>query len=166
VIRALDIQQGQYIADIGAGSVYFTFRFAEANGLSGKVYAVDVNSGMIDYIKLRSVEDGYLNVETILAEPQDPLLPEGGVDLMFLCNTYHHIEDREKYFKHAARYLSDKGRVAIIDLVGEGWIEKISGHWIAKDVIRGEMEAAGYRLQQEYGILPRQSFLIFTLADQ
>jgi arsenite methyltransferase len=72
VIRALDIQQGQHIADIGAGSGYFTFRFAEATGPIGKVYAVDVDSGMIDYIKQRSVEDGYLNVETILAEPQDP----------------------------------------------------------------------------------------------
>ena len=62
VIRALEIQQGQHIADIGAGSGYFTFRFAEVTGPNGKIYAVDVDTGMIDYIKQRSVEDGYLKV--------------------------------------------------------------------------------------------------------
>ncbi len=164
VIGALEVQHGHHIADIGAGSGYFTFRLSELVGPSGKVYAVDVDAGMIDYLKQRSLEAGYSNVVTVLAERQDPLLPENGIDLIFLCNTYHHLEDREQYFKHAAKYLSENGRVAIIDLVGKGWIEKVSGHWIAKDVIQGEMEASGFRLQQEHEFLPRQSFLIFTLA--
>lgn len=91
VIRSLDIRPGDRIADLGSGSGYFTGRLAAAVGPTGRVYAVDVDPGMTEYLAQRVRDEGYENVEIILAEYHDPLLPESGVDLIFTCNTYQHL---------------------------------------------------------------------------
>lgn len=160
VIRSLRLRPGDHVADLGSGGGYFTFRLARAVGPTGRVYAVDVDAGMNDYIVERAREEGIANVSAILARYEDPLLPESGVDLIFTSNTYHHIEKRPDYFRNARRYLRPGGRVAILDLAGKGWFDGIFGHWTPAETIRAEMEAAGYRLEEELP-LPRQSFLIF-----
>ncbi len=162
VIHALDIQPGQHLSDLGAGSGYFTFRLSDAVGPSGKVYAVDVDPGMVVFLKNRSEETGYSNIVTILSDPKDPSLPEARIDLILVCNTYHHIENRENYFRRLHKYLSKNGRIAIIDFSGKGWIIRLSGHWVPQDTILREMEAAGYRLQQDHEFLPRHNFLLFA----
>lgn len=161
VIRSLAIQPGAHVADLGAGGGYFTFRLAEAVGPAGKAYAVDVDKGNLGYIARRAREQGYANVETVLAQYDDPLLPESGVDLIFTCNVYHHLEDRSNYFKSSARYLKPHGRVAIIDINGSSWIHRLFGHWTAAETSRREMEAAGYTLAQDFDFLPRQNFQVF-----
>jgi ubiquinone/menaquinone biosynthesis C-methylase UbiE len=161
VIHSLSIQPGSSVADLGAGGGYFTFRLADAVGPSGKVYAVDVDKDSLDYIARRAKEQGYTNVEVILAQYDDPLLPKGGVDLIFTCNTYHHLENRTDYFASAARYLRPGGRVAVIDLNGNSWFHKFFGHWTAKETSRNEMEAAGYSLTNDFTFLARQNFQIF-----
>jgi ubiquinone/menaquinone biosynthesis C-methylase UbiE len=166
VIQSLSIRPGDRVADLGAGGGYFTFRLADAVGPRGKVYAVDVDTGSLDYIARRAQEQGYANIEVILAKYDDPLLPEGGVDLIFTCNTYHHLENRTDYFASAARYLRPDGRVAVIDLNGKSWFHKLFGHWTAKETSRGEMEAAGYSLTNDFEFLSRQTFQVFTLNHQ
>jgi len=166
VIRSLGLQAGGKVADLGSGSGYFTVRLASAVGSTGKVYAVDVDREMNDYVAQRAQEEGYNNIEVILAEYDDPLLPESGVDLIFTCNTYHHLEDRVQYFANVREHLRPNGRVAIVDFNGEGWFQKIFGHWTASEVIQKEMEEAGYVLQREFTFLPKQFFLVFsTLAS-
>lgn len=162
VIRSLGLQAGGKVADLGSGSGYFTVRLASAVGSTGKVYAVDVDHEMNDYVVKRAQEEGYNNVEVILAKYDDPLLPGSGVDLIFTCNTYHHLEDRVSYFTNARKYLRPNGRVAIVDFNGEGWFQKIFGHWTASEVIQKEMEEAGYVLQREFTFLPKQFFLVFS----
>ena len=162
VIQSLSIQPGDHVADLGAGGGYFTFRLADAVGPAGKVYAVDVDKGSLDYIARRAKEQGYTNVEVILAKYDDPLLPEGGVDLIFTCNTYHHLKNRADYFKSAAQYLRPGGRVAVIDYAGKGWFSRLFGHWTPKETSRSEMEAAGYRLVNDFAFLSRQNFQVFT----
>lgn len=162
VIRSLGLQPGDQVADLGSGSGYFTVRLASAVGSTGKVYAVDVDREMNDYVVKRAQGEGYNNVEVILAKYDDPLLPGSGVDLIFTCNTYHHLEDRVSYFTNARKYLSLNGRVAIVDFNGEGWFQKIFGHWTATEVIQKEMEEAGYVLQREFTFLPKQFFLVFS----
>ncbi len=162
VIRSLEVEPGDHIADLGSGGGYFTFRLAKAVGPDGKVYAVDVDSGMNEHVDKRAREDGYENVAVILAAYDDPLLPDSRVELIFTCNTYHHIQDRAVYFKHARKYLRAGGRVAIIDYNGKGWFQRIFPHFTASDVIKSEMKAAGYRLQREFDFLPRQHFLVFS----
>jgi ubiquinone/menaquinone biosynthesis C-methylase UbiE len=89
------------------------------------------------------------------------LLPEP-VDLIFTCNTYHHIEDRPAYFARAARYLKNGGRVAVVEFAGKGWFQKLFGHYTTPELIRDEMTAAGYRLVGSHDFLPRQSFQVFA----
>ena len=161
-IRSLGLLAGDHVADLGSGSGYFTVRLASAVGSTGKVYAVDVDREMNDYVVKRAQEEGYNNVEVILAEYDDPLLPESGVDLIFTCNTYHHLENRVQYFANVRKHLRPNGRVAIVDFNGEGWFQKIFGHWTAGEVIQKEMEEAGYVLQREFTFLPKQFFLVFS----
>lgn len=162
VLEALDIRPGAEIADLGAGGGYFTFRLADAVGPQGSVYAVDVDDEMLAYISDRSAREARRNVDAVLALPDDPRLPRDGVDLIFISNTYHHIQDRPTYFARVRRSLREGGRIAIIDFNRESWLPWISGHWTPSDVIREEMEAAGYRLVQTHEFLPCQSFMVFA----
>jgi ubiquinone/menaquinone biosynthesis C-methylase UbiE len=166
VVEALEIRPGDRVADLGAGGGYFTFRLAEATRPGGVVYAVDVDRGMTDYLEARARESGVDNVEVVLAAYDDPKLPESGVDLIFTCNTYHHIEDRASYFARARRYLRPGGRVAVVEFRPEGLLQRIFPHATAAEGIRSEMEAAGFRLQAEHDFLERQSFLVFTAAAE
>jgi ubiquinone/menaquinone biosynthesis C-methylase UbiE len=166
VVRALDLKEGMAVADLGSGSGYFTRRFVKAVTAAGKVYAIDVEQEMLDYTK-SSIEKLRLPhaVEFILAKPDDPLLPAGSVDLIFVCNVYHHLEDRAKYFARVKRALRSGGRVAIVDF----YHDKRSGnvgfprrHLVARETVVAEMGAAGYRLSREHDFLPRQYFLEFA----
>lgn len=161
VIHSLALQPGSHVADLGAGGGYFTFRLADAVGPTGKVYAVDIDKGNLEYIANQATKRGYRNVETILAKPEDPLLPTAGVDLIFTCNTYHHLTDRTAYFQSATRYLRPEGRVAVIDLAGKSWLFRVLGHWTPKETSRREMEAAGYSLAKDFDFLNRQTFQVF-----
>lgn len=162
VIRSLAIKSGDHVADLGSGGGYFTFRLAKAAGPSGKVYAVDVDKGLNDAIEKRAKQEGFANVEVILAKTDDPLLPQSGIDLIFTSNTYHHLQERSRYFSNAKKYLRPNGRVAIVEFNGKGWIEGMPGHHTAKEMILSEMKAAGYTLQKDFDFLPRQHFLIFS----
>ena len=165
VMRALAIAPGAHVADIGSGGGYFTFRFARAVGASGRVYAVDIDEDMLRQLGERAHREGLTAVETILAEPHDPKLPAGGVDLIFLCNTYHHLDNHTDYFRRLRGALGPGGRVAIVELRGEGWLGRLFRHSTRKDVLQSEMEAAGYRLEQQFDFLGRQHFLIFSVAQ-
>lgn len=161
VLNELDIQPGDHVADLGSGSGYFTLLLAEAVGPNGKVYAVDIDQALNEYVENRATKAGYQNVEVILAKHDDPLLPSQGIELVFTSNTYHYLKDRIAYFKRVCKYLWPGGRIAIIDFNGRGWVERLLGHWTPTEIIRSEMEAAGYHLVNEYNFLPRQSFLVF-----
>jgi arsenite methyltransferase len=165
VIQSLQLQPGDRVADLGSGGGYFTFRLAQAVGPTGHVYAADVDAGLNEYIAKRARDEGAENITVVLAEYDDPRLPDAGVDLIFTSNTYHHIENRSDYFRNARKYLRPGGRVAIIEYAGGGWFDRWFGHWTASATIRAEMEAAGYPLQQELTFLPRQSFLIFATEE-
>lgn len=165
VVRELDLRPGDRVADLGAGGGYFTFRLADAVGPAGRVYAVDVDGGMVEYVNGQATKRGYGNVEGVLGAYDDPRLPDDGVDLIFTCDTYHHLEDRSEYFKRAARHLRPDGRIAIVDYSGKGWFIRLLGHFTAPEVIREEMESAGYRLEKSLDFIDRQSFQIFVREE-
>lgn len=164
VVESLALSPGAYVADLGAGGGYFTWPLADAVGKSGRVYAVDVDPDMTSHLAEQSREKGYPNVQPILAEFDDPLLPEGGVDLIFTCNTYHHFKAREEYFGRAAKYLRPGGHVAVIEFNGQGWLQRLFPHFTSPEVIRAEMEAAGYQRVAAFDYLERQSFQVFEYA--
>lgn len=166
VIDSLLIQPGDRVADLGSGGGYFTFLLAKVVGPSGVVYAVDVDSAMNVYLANRAEKKGYTNIETILAEYHDPLLPDSSLDLIFTSNTYHHLQDRVAYFSNTRKYLRPEGRVAIIDYNGKGWLKKRGSHWTPRDVILKEMSKAGYQFEQEFDVVPRQSFMVFSVLRE
>jgi ubiquinone/menaquinone biosynthesis C-methylase UbiE len=166
VVESLELAPGSLVADIGAGGGYFTWRLADAVGETGKVFAVDVDPEMTSYLEQESEENGYRNVQPVLAEFDDPLIPEGGVDLIFTCNTYHHLEAREEYFRRAAKYLRPGGRVAVIEFKRHGLMQRLFPHFTAPEVIHAEMEVAGYRRVESLDYLERQSFQIFELVGE
>ncbi len=163
VVATLGIEAGDRVADIGAGGGYFTFLLADAVGDKGRVHAVDVDEQMTDYLKQRAEREGYGNVEVILGEYDDPLLPDGTVGLVFLSNTYHHIEDASGYFARLRNDLGPGGRVAIVEYRhGSWWVP--GKHWMDRETIERDMAEAGYRLEAGHDFLPRQNFLVFRVA--
>ena len=162
VIKALAIQSGEQIADLGAGSGYFTFRLADAAGPTGRVYAVDIDKEMNADLAQEVQDRDYTNIEVVLAKATDPGLKDNKVDLIFSSNTYHHLKDRSKYFANIRKYLSPQGRIAIIDFSGESWFVSFIGHYTPSEVIQKELGEAGYTLEKEFQFLPDQVFLIFS----
>ena len=160
VIETLAIIPGQSIADLGAGGGYFTFYLADAVGPDGRVYAVDVDADMNQRLDSIARERGTSNVSVVLADFGDPKIPEL-VDLIFTSNTYHHIEGRVAYFESAARYLRPSGRIAILEYRREGFFHRIIGHATESNIIRSELEQAGYTLAAEHDFIEQQHFLIF-----
>jgi len=163
VIEMLEISSGTRLADLGSGGGYFAFLMAEAVGQDGYVYAIDVDADMHELLRAEASRRGVTNLETILAEPADPRLPEDGVDLLFTSNTYHHLSDRVAYFSGLRDRIRPGGRVAIIDYKYEGILQK--RHATPVDTVRSEMALAGYTLIREYDFLERQNFLIFEVAQ-
>ena len=162
VVRHLGLKPGETVADIGAGSGYFTVRLARAVGPGGKVYAVDIDHGMLNYIEQRAREERLANIQTVLADPHDPKLPGSSVDLIFICDTLHHISGREKYYPLLARGLKPGGRFVDVDFqkrplpIGPPLEMKI-----AKSAVVDEAKAAGFHLEKEFDFLPYQYFLVF-----
>ena len=162
VIHALSIKPGDHIADLGAGSGYFTFRLADAVGPTGRVYAVDIDADMNADLMKRVKAKAYQNIEVLLAQPDDPGLPDRSINLIFSSNSYHHLENRITYFLNIRQDLHPDGRIAIIDFNGESWLQQIIGHYTSDEVIQRELQEAGYILDQQFDFLPNQVFLIFS----
>lgn len=166
VMMALGIRPGEVIADIGSGSGYFTLRFAAHVGDAGKVYAVDIDPDMVRFLNRRLRDAGLRNVQTILAEPNDPLLPDASVDRFVVVDTWHHIEDKAGYLALMKKMLKPGGQVVMIDFqkkelpLGPPLQMKIA----REDLVR-QMEANGFRLAKEHTFLPYQYFLVFRPAS-
>ncbi len=160
VIGELGISAGQSVADVGSGGGYFTFRLAEAVGETGHVYAVDVDAEMNERLDRLALERGANNVTVVLADYDDPKIPEL-VDLIFTSNTYHHIEERVAYFERASDYLKPSGRLAVLEYKQHGFLQRFLGHSTDDDIIVSELEQAGYTLLMKHDFIEQQSFLIF-----
>lgn len=163
VIDSLEIAPGMRVADIGAGGGYFTFRLADAVGPSGRVYAVDVDDDMIGYLGERAVSEQRSNVTVVRGEFEDPLLPNGAIDLVFTSNTYHHIahEGRVAYFQTVRADLAPGARVAILDLRKGPLFAR--DHFTPRAKIVEEMREAGFRELASFDFIEEQSFTVFGL---
>jgi predicted methyltransferase len=160
VVEKLELIPGAAVADIGAGGGYFTWYLADAVGANGIVYAVDTDETGLDIIRKDMHKRGVKNVVPIHAEPMDPKLP-APVDLVFSCDTYHHMHDRIAYFRSLAGSLKDDGRVAILDFHPHGFFSGLLGHGTAAEEVEREMEAAGYQRVATFDIIERQHFQVF-----
>ncbi len=150
------------IADIGAATGYFPVRFAKAVP-RGRVVGLDIEASMTDYLEQRVAAEGLTNVEAYTVAADDPgfATREPRPDLVFVCNTYHHIEAREAYFRKVREALAPGARLAIVDF----WPDSEKGpprqHKIAPEVVTAELVAAGWALKTRHDELPDQYVLVF-----
>ena len=156
VVMALDLKPTETVADIGAGSGYFTRRFAMH---AAKVYAVDIDAKLLE----TAMKDAPKNVEAVLAAPDDPKLPPASVDMIFFCDVLHHIANRPACYPKLAKALKPGGRIVVIDFYKKplplGPPESMK---ISEDEMIAEMQAAGFHKAKSFDFLPYQYFLVFV----
>lgn len=145
VMDALAIAPGKSVADIGAGSGWFTVRAAKRIGDGGVVYAVDINSNAVEYIDDRAKKEHLTNVKTIFSKPDDPRLPANSVDAVLMLKTYHEVSEPVALLRNLKPALRSGARVGIIDRDGSG-----TDHGVHKQTVLREADQAGYRLIEEH----------------
>ena len=163
VLTALNLKPGEIVADIGAGSGYFTFRIAHHVGAKGKVYAVDVSPDMIRHVNRRIRDLKTTNVVSILADPDDPLLAEQSINRFFICDVWHHVANPSSYLATLKKMLKPGGEIVMIDFHKKELPFGPPMHMkIAREDLIKQMETNGFRLTKEHTFLPYQYFLVFV----
>jgi ubiquinone/menaquinone biosynthesis C-methylase UbiE len=169
IVKELKLKPGMAVADIGAGTGLFTRLFAKEVGREGKVYAVDIAPKMIEYIKETSKELDLPQIKPILGKDHSAQLPKSSVDLVYICDTYHHFEFPTKMMKSIHQALKPKGRVALVDFVR---IEGESSEWTLEHVRAGqevfekEIMACGFKKVREVeGVLEENYFVVFEKVE-
>lgn len=162
VIQALALKPDVVIADIGSGTGYFSARFANMTP-KGRVYGVDTEPDMVKFLADRAKREGLKNVIAVTGAPDDPRLPEKA-DLIILVDVYHHVENRERYFRQLQKSLKPGGRLAIIDFRMDSQEGPPKSARIAPNQVKAELKRAGYALEREHAFLPNQYFLVFQPA--
>ena len=160
VMNILGITSGKTVADIGAGSGWFTVRAARRVGESGQVYAVDINPESIRYITDRAQKEHLSNVKAIRSKPDDPLLPPAAIDAVLLLKTYHEVAQPIILLRNLRPSLRPGAKVGIIDRNGNG-----ENHGVNREVVIRETTEAGYRLEAQYDFVKPDKmdyFLLFT----
>jgi SAM-dependent methyltransferase len=159
VMNILDIEPGKTVADIGAGSGWFTMLAARRVTNTGAVYAVDINPQAIVYIKDRAKKEQLQNVKTILSKPSNPELPAASIDSVLFLKAYHEVADPVALLRNLRGSLRPGARIGIIERNGNG-----EDHGIDKDVVLHEADEAGYRLLQEHDDLVKDDHVDYFLV--
>ena len=166
VLASLKLKPGDNVADIGAGTGAFSLPFAKAVAPSGKVYAVDIDAGLLEYLGQKAKKDHIENIQTVKGEFSDPKLPSRDVDLGFFHDVLHHIENRQAYLKALGSYIKPTGRIALIEMNRD---DPKTPHrnnpemLLSKDEVKNWMAAAGFFPTEEYDVYGSPKwFIIYT----
>ena len=160
VIRALKLAPDAEVADVGAGTGYFAVRLARALP-GGVVLGIDAEPDMVRYLRERIGREKLMNLFAQLGSTEDASLP-GRVDLVLLVDTYHHVPNRERYFRALQKSIKPGGRLAIIDFTADSPVGPPKHARIAPEKVKQELDRAGYKLLREHAFLPHQYFLEFA----
>lgn len=159
VMDILKISEGKSVADIGAGSGWFTVRAAKRVGANGRVFAVEINQEFINYINERAKKENFSNIQTVLGAEDDPKLPEDSVDAVLILKTYHEIGQPVRLLKNLSKSLRENALVGIIDKNGDG-----GDHGIKKETVIEELKRSGFSFKEEYDFVKPDGmdyFLVF-----
>jgi len=163
VVEAMKLRSGQTVADIGAGTGYFTRRFAKAVAPAGQAIGLDIEPGMVDYMKADAKKLGLANYHARVVKPDDPALAPHSVDVIFFCDALHHIDDRAAYLRRLIPALKPDGRVIDVDFKKEPMpVGPPPPHKLAREEVIKEFHDGGYRLLREHDFLKYQYFLEFV----
>jgi len=161
-IATLDLEPGLVVADIGAGSGYYSVRLARAVGERGRVYATDIQPEMLALIKKKVDAEELSNVELVLGTETDPRLPAGAVDLVLMVDVYHELAAPQTMLRALKRALKPAGRLVLIEFRKESsWVPIREEHKMSVREARLELEAEGYTFDRVIDVLPWQHILVF-----
>jgi len=167
IMENLAFRAGERVADIGAGSGYFTVPVAHAVAPQGKVWALDIRQEMLDYIANRLPGEGLENVELAQVAPDDPALPAGGVDTILMVDVFHYIKERTAYAEKLRAGLAPGGRLVVIDFRYDPEAEREfappPSQQIPRDVLDADLAAAGFSVREAYDFLPEQYFVVYEV---
>jgi predicted methyltransferase len=168
VVAACGLKPGMVVADVGAGTGLYTRLFGKAVGPDGQVYAVDIAPKFLDHVRKTAREAGLRNVTPVLCNPDSADLPPASVDLIFVCDTYHHFEFPERTLASLHRALKPGGRLVVIDFIR---IPGTSREWIVnhvragQEVVEKEIATAGFKKADEVkGLFQENYFVVFEKA--
>jgi ubiquinone/menaquinone biosynthesis C-methylase UbiE len=161
-IAALEIRAGQVVADVGAGSGYYSVRLARAVGENGRVYATDIQLEMLALLKSKIAAEHLSNVEPVLGTEADPKLPAASVDLVLMVDVYHELARPQEMLRALKRALRPDARLVLIEFRKESaWVPIREEHKMSVREARLEVEAEGYRFERNIDVLPWQHILVF-----
>lgn len=166
-IEALDLKPGMVIADIGAGSGYYTSRMAKKVGPTGRVYATDIQPGMIAILDRRIKAEGLTNVTTVLGAMDDPSLPPRSIDLAIMVDVYHELQQPQVFLQRLKGAFKPGGRLVLLEFRKEDpKIPILEVHKMSVAEVKQELEAEGYVLDRVIDILPWQHIIVLRPAQQ
>ncbi|MDZ4698361.1 MAG: class I SAM-dependent methyltransferase [Rhodothermales bacterium] len=165
LIQALELAPTDVVADIGAGTGYFTFRMARLV-TEGKVFAVDIQPAMLEHIRNRMAEEGVVNIETVPGSFTSPNLPPASVDLALVVVSYHEFSHPREMMQSIVRSLKVGGRFVLVEYRGEDATVPVSAvRRMTEAQAVKEMRAVGLRWRETKNILPQQHFMVFEKPD-
>jgi ubiquinone/menaquinone biosynthesis C-methylase UbiE len=162
VVQALGLKPGETVIDIGAGTGYFTRRFARAVAPNGRAIGVDIEPGMVAYMKADAKKLKVANYQAHLAQPDDPQVAPREADVIFFCDVLHHVDNRVAYLRKLTSALKPDGRIAVVDFQKTAPLGPPTAEKISQDEMIAEFKRAGYRLVGKHTFLPYQYFLEFA----
>jgi ubiquinone/menaquinone biosynthesis C-methylase UbiE len=162
LLDSLQIPPGATVADVGAGTGYFTWRLAQRVGPLGRVFAVDIQPSMLDRIRSDVKNRRLTNVQVVLGSESDPGLPFG-VDLILVANAYHEFSEPEAMMAAVRRCLKPNGRVVVVEYAEEHDEDPVAGlYTMTLADLRSEIEETGFQLERVMDVLPLKHGLIFS----
>ena len=163
-LDALDLKAGVVVADIGAGSGYYSSRIARRIGPTGRVYATDIQQGMIDILERRIKNEGLANVTTILGGMDDPRLPPASIDLAIMVDVYHELQQPQLFLQRLKPAFKPNGRLVLLEFRKEDPnVPILEVHKMSVAEVKQEMEAEGFVLDKVIDVLPWQHIIVLKV---
>ena len=163
-LDALDLKPGMVVADIGAGSGYYSSRIARRIAPAGRVYATDIQQGMIDILERRIKNEGLTNVSTVLGAMDDPRLPPASIDLAIMVDVYHELQQPQLFLQRLKPAFKPNGRLVLLEFRKEDPnIPILEVHKMSVVEVKQEMEAEGFVLDKVIDVLPWQHIIVLRM---
>ena len=163
-LDALELKPGMVVADIGAGSGYYATRIAKRIGPAGRVYATDIQPGMIDILDRRIKAEGLTNITTVLGGMDDPKLAPQSIDLAIMVDVYHELQQPQIFLQRLRETFKPNGRLVLLEFRKEDpKVPILEVHKMSVAEVKQEMEAEGFVLDKVIDVLPWQHIIVLKL---
>jgi ubiquinone/menaquinone biosynthesis C-methylase UbiE len=163
-LDALELKPGMVVADIGAGSGYYSTRIAKRVGPTGRVYATDIQQGMIDILDRRIKSEGLTNITTVLGGMDDPRLPPASIDLAIMVDVYHELQQPQVFLQRLKGTFKPNGRLVLLEFRKEDpKVPILEVHKMSVAEVKQEMEAEGFVLDKVIDVLPWQHIIVLRV---